>query len=388
MDESIKNNDRTLNSGKIEYGSKASVVFFNYIHLDNDISPIAGKTMKSGYWILLNTLPWYFGSGQNMKRNFKSLPIPDSELILSLPTSTAKSSSLSLINAPARTKSLSFIHFLSFKSILNTAQLSKYIDNNIEEKYKQVFRQALLVFSCKFKTSTLVSHASKHASGRKQKHVDSLLDPVYQKKRKLEDAFCEVMGAAKSTQSFARSLVHLADQDELTAGLVADVVKASPAVSRLIVEDISRGLAKVLPTPPEEALYLKDAQSVSDAAWSFGTSTTRITDNLLNPRKEEMMRLRVELDRVVMNRFLIKSYESNTAANGLDVQHAVADLTRICEHQVLHVLYGAWGVVCGVCVCVCVCALAMFFLTPTHKHPHTPHTHSGICITRCGCITT
>ena len=113
MDESIKNNDRTLNSGKIEYGSKASVVFFNYIHLDNDISPISGKTMKSGYWILLNTLPWYFGSGQNMKRNFKSLPIPDNELILSLPTSTAKSSSLNLTNVPARTKSLSFIHFFS-----------------------------------------------------------------------------------------------------------------------------------------------------------------------------------------------------------------------------------------------------------------------------------
>ena len=172
METPNKKNNFELVTGSIQYGKVNGTFFFQYFELQRDISCIAGRVMKSGVWILLNTLPWYQHLKQNMKRNFKNSSIPEDLLFLSVRSGDLKRGNLGLSNIPNGINFASFIHWTAFKYICNSSQVTNYIQVNIPLKDEPAFRRALTTFSSIFTKSTMVQGGNKFASGRKRSPLE------------------------------------------------------------------------------------------------------------------------------------------------------------------------------------------------------------------------
>ena len=95
--------------------------------LEAELRPNSVAAMKSGEWIMMNTMPWFLGSkgGNSFQRLFKSNMAPD--VVFGIKVADLTAAGVDLEGLPRGMGSVSFIHRSSLVFVTQVAKFKKFV---------------------------------------------------------------------------------------------------------------------------------------------------------------------------------------------------------------------------------------------------------------------
>ena len=340
-------NKRALESFSLHNPGKTIEIPLQILHLEATICPMEGVEMKSGDWIVMNSLPWMrAGKKKNsMRKLFKS--VDEKNIVFSLPTSKLKGEPLNLSTIFPGGCFLSFIHRSAMNFLLTTQKFNDFLNQSIQSddlklEYTSLLRQYAnnRPMTTPMGVSTAESEENEHFSAIKQKPTryrykkdEDLKSTHYRRKRQKIDFFfiCPASSPAGQTDDFGESLRKLAETDRETQKLLTDIAISTPKIRETIVDNFTSTLAPELPVPVQSAVLMKDTKQNSDSKCNImaGRNKHVVSDIISLPRRKDVVASRRATDDNVGELFGVEEFLSYD-----EFPRATCDLISVCAGQI------------------------------------------------------